>query len=546
MVDFIFLNGKIRTQDPRKPAAEAVAVKGNRVIAVGQSDEVRVLAGPRTRVIDLQGRLMLPGLTDCHFHFYDWALGRSWVHLQEARSLEEFLATLKNAGKNSPRTTLYGEWILGQNWDESRWPEKRMPNRNDLDEVIKNRPVLLWRSDLHLAVVNSRALDLVGITENTPDPDHGVIGRDLAGHPNGILQDRAIDLVKKHIPVPGDDNTAAAMADALPVLHAMGITGLHDFRLMDGHDGAPCFRALQQVHEQQGLHLRIWTCLSAESIEDAIRIGLRTGMGDDFLRVGHVKSFVDGSLGARTAWLMEPYPDGRQGIQLQSMESIHHLIQRAESFGLSVAVHAIGDRATHELVSVFSRIENERNPLGRQTRSKVPHRIEHLQLMHTEDLDRLSRLNVAGSVQPRQATDDIALADKEIGDRGRLAYRFRDMLDMCITLGFGSDCPVASPNPLNGIHAAVTRQREDGTPENGWYPGQRVTVEEAVRAYTLGAAELTGRQDRLGSLSPGKLADFIVLENNIYAIDPAQILSTKVDLTCVDGEVVYDRHGMVS
>lgn len=546
MVDIVAMNGTIRTQDSSKPVAEAIAVKGTHIVAVGPSDEIRELATPSTTLIDLGGRLVLPGFTDCHFHFYDWALGRSWLDLKETDSLENLLAILRSAGKNPSGPDGYGKWILGQNWDESRWPEKRMPSKKDLDKVTGGRPAMLWRSDLHLAVANSNALQLAGITEYTSDPDHGIIGRDTTGHPNGVLQDRAIDLVKKHVPVPTDFQTAEAMAAALPVLSSMGLTGFHDFRLMDGHEGAPCLRALQQLHERRDLHLRVWMCLPSACIEDAIHIGLRTGMGEDFLRIGHVKAFVDGSLGARTAWLMEPYPDGHQGIQLLPMEDIHHLIKRAESYGLSVAVHAIGDRAIHELISLFSGIEKERPAENQPPELKVPHRIEHLQLMHIEDIDSLSRLKVVGSVQPRQATDDISLTREEIGGREKLAYRFRDMLDRGIILGFGSNCPVANPNPLNGIHAAVTRQREDGTPKNGWFPEQRITVEEAVRAYTLGAAEVAGRQDTLGTLSPGKLADFIVLERDIHAINPSQILETRIDVTCVGGEIIYDRNAEAS
>ncbi len=417
-----------------------------------------------------------------------------------------------------------------------------MPNRKDLDKVAQHLPVMLWRSDLHLAVANSRALELAGITENTSNPPHGVIGRDEKGIPNGILQDEAIDLVKRKIPVPTDIQITSAMADAIPTLHAIGITGLNDLRLMDGHDGSPTFRALQQLHNNSELSIRVWMCLLGDVLEDAIRIGLMTGMGDDLLRIGHVKLFADGSLGAHTAWLSESYADGGNGISLYPMEDMYQLIRRAESTGLSVAVHAIGDRAIHELVSVFTRLEKERKTSHETAKTPVPHRIEHLQILHTRDLISISELGIIGSVQPRQATDDIILIEKSIRDRGKLAYRFRDMLDRGIMLVFGSDCPVASPNPLSGIHAAITRQREDGTPEKGWYPNQRIQVEEAVRGYTVAPAKATGRWDTLGSLTPGKLADFIVLEKDIYTIDPALILTTRVDLTCIGGRIVYDRH----
>lgn len=541
MADLIAFNGNIRTQDPKQPFAQALAVRCGRILAVGKNHEIQKLARPGCETIDLEGRLTLPGLTECHMHFYDWAVGRRGLDLSGADSLAELSAQLKKAVEDPSRTTVAGGWILGQCWNESGWPEGRMPNRYDLDQAAGDRPVMLMRSDLHLAVANSRALQIACITKDTPNPDQGLIERDENGYPTGILQDLAINLVKTKISAPSEMDIQESMLQGFSALHAMGLTGIHDFRLMDGVEGPSCFRILQRLRENGQLSMRFWACLPGDLFDETVRLGLRTGLGDDFFRIGHVKLFADGSLGARTAWMQEPYASGGQGIALRPMDEILRIIRIAEDAGVAVSVHAIGDKANHELISVFEKLERERSAAARRTMAKAPHRIEHLQLTRFDDLARLAHLHVVGSVQPRQATDDIILTEKEIGERGRFAYRFRDMLDLGIPLAFGSDCPVASPNPLNGIHAAVTRQRENGSPKGGWYPDQRISIDEAVLGYTLGAAWATGRSEEMGSISPGKLADFIVLDQDIYEIEPEEILETCVALTVVGGKTVYQK-----
>ncbi|GBC61225.1 amidohydrolase [Desulfonema ishimotonii] len=540
MADLIAINGNIQTQNPQRPRAEALAVCGGRISAVGDTAEIRAMARPGTQVIDLKGRLTLPGFTESHIHFYDWSVGRKWPEISAVRSLGELLSVVRAAAGDPAKREVSGGWIIGQGWNESGWPEGRMPNRDDLDRVAGQRPVILWRSDLHLAVASSRALSLAGITAQTPDPDQGVICRDKTGRPTGILQDLAINRVKAEIPAVTEAEAMSAMTDAMSALHALGITGIHDLRLMDGTEGPPCFRALQRLNAENRLRLRVWTCIPGHLMDDAIRLGLRTGMGDDMLRIGHVKLFSDGGLGAHTAWMSEPFADGSCGIPLRPMSDIADMLRRAEGAGLAVAVHAIGDRANRELIRVFEQLERERPESAHHTRSRVPHRMEHLQLMQTEDIERLARLDIVGSVQPRQATDDIILTDRELGERGRLAYRFRDMLTHGIPLTFGSDCPVTAPDPLSGIHAAVTRQREDGTPEGGWYPEQRIRVAQAIHGYTVGPAKATGQWADAGSLTPGKLADFVVTDRDIRTADPGEIPETRVVLTVLGGNVVYE------
>ena len=541
MLDLIAVNGIIRTQDPKCAEARALAVSGGRFVAVGSNAEIQALPrGADCRVIDLKGRLVLPGFTESHIHLLDWSMGRRQIDLKGLSSLADALAAVKTYADDPARSGLCGGWILGSGWNESLWPEKRMPTRRDLDQVCTERPMMLLRSDLHLAVVNSRALALAGIGPDTPDPDQGVIGRDATGMPSGILQDLAISCVKERIPKHTEDETLLAIAEALSALSAQGLTGIHDFRLMDGTEGPPCLRILQRLHERGELAMRVWWLLPDYLLPEAVSLGLRTGMGGDFLRIGHLKLFSDGSLGAHTAWMQEPYTNGGCGIPLKPMTEIARLVRIAEEAGIAVAVHAIGDRANHELIALFDKLERSRSEHTRHIMARAPHRIEHLQMVQPEDIRRLGQLSVMGSVQPRQVTDDIALMTREIGERDRISYRFRDMLAAGVELALGSDCPVANPSPLNGIHAAVTRQCEDGSPAGGWHPGQCLSVDQAVRGYTVGPALISGRGHELGSITPGKLADFIVLDRDIYRIPPREILTSRVELTICGGRVVYE------
>lgn len=546
MTDLFLANGKFHTQDPAYPHATAVAMRDGRIWAVGDDEEIRALARPGAQVIDLEGRLVLPGLTDAHFHYYDWALGLHRLALAEATSLadvrERLAQRVNETSPSYPPPTRGGReggvWILGQGWNETRWPEPRQPRRADLDDIAPDHPVILWRNDLHLAVINSRALQEAAITADTPDPPEGIIDRDESGQPTGILRDLAINLVSAVIPPPTEEETVEAMRDGFTILHRLGLTGVHDYRIMGGADGPPAFRAYQRLRAAGELALRMWMLIPGERLDEAIALGLRTGMGGDYLRVGHVKLFSDGGQGARTAWMLEPYQDtGDCGMPLTPMKEIAQAVRKADRAGLAVAIHAIGDRANRELITVF---ENLTHHVSRFT-LHVPHRIEHVQMIRPDDVTRLARLGVVASVQPIHCPDDIPMVEKSVGPRGRFAYPFRDMLDAGVTLALGSDCPVANPNPMFGIHAAVTRQQRDGEPQGGWYPEQRLTVAEAVWGYTMGTALVAGREAELGSITPGKLADLVVLDRDIFAIEPVEIAQAQVAMTIFDGRVVYEQ-----
>lgn len=532
MPNLILFNGKLHTQDKKYPNASAIALRDGRILAVGGDDEIRALAGAETEEIDLQGKRVLPGLTDSHIHFYEWSLLLQGIMLEDAGSLAEVQARVRDAAARQE----VGTWIIGQGWNEDSWDDPRTPSKADLDEIALDHPVILWRKDLHLAWVNSVALDLAQIDADTPNPEMGVIQHDEFGNPNGLLNELAINLVREIMPIVSDAEIDKAMTQTMTRLHRLGITGVHDFRIMGGEDGQPALRAWQRLRDADALKLRAWVMIPGESLDHAATLGLRSGLGDDFLRIGGIKLFADGATGPRTAWMLEPFEDSGTGMPLTPMSVMAEKIAKAEKAGITTAIHAIGDRAIRELLDVYTEVLggdiNERD-------ARPKHRIEHVQHSHPDDLARLAPLGLVASVQPLHLTEDMDMVDKACGERARWSYAFRDLLDVGTTLAFGSDCPVVSPNPFLGIQAAVTRQRDDGTPAEGWYPSQRLTVEESVFAYTMGAAIAAGTENMQGSLSPGKLADLIVLEDDIFEIPPLEIGKTRVKMTVFAGEVVY-------
>ncbi|MGD8405535.1 MAG: amidohydrolase [Anaerolineales bacterium] len=532
MSDLILYNGKLHTQDLEVPQANAIALRDGRILAVGDDTDIRALATSETKVVDLEGRRVLPGLTDSHIHFYEWALLLQGLTLEDAASLDEVLERVKeSATKAKP-----GTWIVGQGWNQDRWPDPKLPTRLDLDKVAPNHPTILWRTDLHLAWVNSAALKAAGITAATPDPDMGVIERDGSGQPTGILRELAINLVRDVMPPHIDAQTDEAMRRAMSKVHRLGLTSVHDFRIMGGEDGPPALRAWQRLRAANELNLRAWVLIPGELLNEAITLGLQTGFGDDFLRIGPAKFFSDGATGPRTAWMLESFDDAGTGLPLTPMSQMAEAISKAHKAGISTAIHAIGDRAIRELLDVYTEVIVAQET---GTKPRIPHRIEHVQHSHPEDLKRLGPLGLIASVQPLHLTDDMQMVDKACGSRARWAYAFRDLLDAGTVLALGSDCPVASPNPFWGIHAAVTRQTREGKPEGGWYPSQKLSVAEAVWGYTMGAAIATGQETVQGSLTPGKLADLIVLNQDIFEIPPEQLHATKVVMTVFDGRIVY-------
>ncbi len=534
MTDLLLLNGKIHTQNPALPEATAVAMLDGRFTAVGTDKEIRPLTTKNSQVIDLKGRRVIPGLLDSHVHYYNWALGRKQLQLENTRSRTDLLEQLDKAA----RAAAPQRWISGHGWNHTTWADNRPPTREELDRFSSGHPVILYHSSLHMAAANSQALQIAGISNKTQDPPQGVIDRDASGNPTGILRDLAMNLVTGMIPPADETEAAEAFKEGFKIFHSLGLTGIHDQRLMDAPEYPASFHIWQRLHAAKEIELRVWMNLPGNRLEEIIAAGLRTGFGDSYLRIGHVKYFADGAQGPRTAWMLEPYEGTNStGLQLTPIREIAKAIHRASATGLAVCIHAIGDRANRELIKVFEEVQKTS---ASATRPSAPHKIEHVQIVQPEDLIRLSKLNVIASVQPISVTDDIPMMEPTIGSRSRLAYQYRSMWDAGIKMTFNSDCPVSDPNPFWGIHAAVTRRRRDGTPEEGWYPGQCVTVEQAVWAYSMGAAVASGQEPDLGSISTGKLADLVVLDQDIFTTDPMEIYKTKPAMTLFNGQVVYE------
>jgi len=528
----LLLNGTIHTMDPSRPLAQGVAVKGSRIQALGSNEELKGLATANDwRTVDLHGRAVLPAFTDCHLHFLECALKASTLSLEEQLSLEEVLSRVKEYVRRAEP----GVWIRGSGWSDSTWPPGAVPWRQLLDRVAPEHPVVLSKKDGHVIWVNSEALRRARVDEETMEPSGGVIDRDReTGQPTGIFKEGAMHLVCDAIPSLSAVERQAALRTGVAQAHELGITGIHDC----GSWQSVKDESLSDYQEMIGrdeLGVRVFMMLSRVNLDEAIKVGLRSGFGDSYLRVGNVKLFCDGTLGSQTAEMIAPFlgqPDNT-GVAAITQEELEDTVLKTSSAGIACSVHAIGDKANRRVLDAIEKVR--RAGVGPELR----HRIEHVQLLHADDVPRFKKLQVIASMQPIHATQDMHLADRYWGERAGLSYAWRSVLKAGGRLAFGSDAPVESMNPLVGIHAAVTRQRANGEPAGGWYPEQRLTVTEAVHGYTLGAAYAGGTERDRGSITVGKLADLVVLSQGIFEIPPQDILGTRVLATVFDGEIVY-------
>jgi len=541
--DLIFFNGRIYTENPAQPWAQAIAVRKHRIMAVGADAEVLALADGATERVDLAGKLVLPGLCDAHIHFSIWALGLQEVRLAGTRTRAAMMDAIRAAAAEAAP----GAWIVGQGWNESWWGETDFPTAAEIDAVTgSDKPAIFYRSDMHSAVVNSAALRIAGITAATANPPGGVIDRDAAGNPTGYLRELATDLVARHIPTPAPAQLDEALRLGQAELHRLGVTAIHAQRVKDGDDGPREWSSLLRLREQGELKLRVACNVAAHELPHLAGLGLRSGFGDAYLRIGHVKVFTDGSLGSRTAWLLAPFEKlapgeaDSYGVNVTPPEQMAAEFRRAVELGFPISVHAIGDRANRVCLDIFEELADS------GLEPPIPHRIEHVQIIAPADLPRLGQLRVTASVQPIHATDDMDTADLFLGTRGANAYTFASFLRSGALLAFGSDAPVADPNPFAGLHAAVVRQRVERLPAPPWHGDERISLAEAVHAYTLGAAQAAGWQREIGSLEAGKLADLVVVDRDLFALDEEEIAAgaiarTQVVLTAVGGEIVYSR-----
>lgn len=534
--DLLLTGGKVWTVNKAQPEAEAVALWRDRILAVGSSADLKRLGGPGTRVVDLQGRRVVPGFFDSHLHVLSGGLRLSQVALKDAKDEEEFGRRIREFDNKLPRD----RWLLGGNWDHDRTFKGELPTAEMLDRYVPHRPAFLRRYDGHMALVNTRALQLAGITAQTPDPPGGVIYRKPGTkEPTGLLRDNAMGFVERLLPPTSDAELAEAVRAALAEVTGNGITSVQD---MDGSDAATRRRLLriyQWLAKSDRLTVRIDLRWPLAEWNQLAQLGIEAGFGDDWVRIGGLKGFADGSLGSSTAKMFEPYLNepGNTGVWVTPREKMLEYVQAADRAGLSVAIHAIGDQANAELLDIYAEVIRKNGPRDRRFR------IEHAQHTRPQDIKRFAELGVIASMQPYHIIDDGRWAEGRIGpQRCASSYANRALLDAGARLAFGSDWSVAPLSPLLGIDAAVNRRTLDGKHPNGWFPQQKITVAEAIEAYTLTAAFAAHQEKDRGSLEPGKLADLVVLSHDILAEDVRDRVSkAEVQMTVVGGKVVYEK-----
>jgi hypothetical protein len=527
----IVTNTAVYTVDKQHPKAEAVAVIGDRIVAVGSRADTDLWRGPQTKMIDAGGKLLLPGFNDAHVHFIQGGAQLDQVQLTDAATPEEFAKRIAAQVKKTPK----GEWILGGRWDETKWPKPELPTKDLVDPVTGGIPMFVERYDGHEALANSVAMKLAGVEAKTPDVPGGVIMRDAGGNPTGVFKDAAQELIYKVIPPTSHEQRLRAARRALEHAASLGVTSVQHMN-PEFADVA----AYSELAEKGELPTRIYAVPMETDWQDQAKIGLRRSWGSAYLRLGAVKGYADGSLGSRTAYMFEPFADepGNRGLLSDEMHppsAMRERLMHADAAGLQLRVHAIGDRAISMMLDIFGDIEKEHGYHDQRFT------IEHAQHMAQKDFERFAELHVVASMQPYHAIDDGRWAEKRLGhDRARYSYAWRSFLDHGVRLAFGTDWPVAPLNPMLGLYAAVTRATLDGKNPNGWIPEEKITLPEAVEAYTMGSAFAEFQDIEKGSITPGKLADMVILSDNIFDLKPEAIRNVKAETTIVGGKVLHE------
>jgi predicted amidohydrolase YtcJ len=529
--DLIIMNAKVWTVDTAHPTAQAVAVLGDRIVVVGSNTDIEAWKGKSTHLIDAGGKLLLPGFNDSHVHFVSGGAQLDAVQLNDATSAEEFVRRIAERVKETPK----GEWILGGDWDETKWAPAKLPTKEMIDPVTGDTPVFVSRYDGHMGLANSVAMRLAGVTAQTPDPPGGVVVRDAQGNPTGALKDAAMDYLGTSIPPLSHEQRMRAVERALAHAASLGVTSVQNMN-PDYEDIA----VFSELLERGELTTRIYAAPYIMLVDDQAKLGIRHAFGGPYLRIGALKAYADGSLGSGTAYFFQPFDDqpNNHGILSDEMHPISLMrdrMMKADAAGLQLCTHAIGDQGISMILDIYSEIAKAHDDTDRRFR------IEHAQHMAAKDFDRFAQLQVIASVQPYHAIDDGRWAEKRIGrDRSSRTYAFRTFLDHGVRLAFGTDWDVAPLNPMLTVYAAVTRATLDGKNPGGWFPEQKLTVPEAVTAYTMSSAYAEFQEKEKGSITPGKLADLVLLSDDIFSIDPAKIRDVKVLKTVVGGKIVWD------
>lgn len=530
--DLIIRNAKIWTVDRDHPEAEAVAILGDRIVAVGSNQDVDAWRGANTKTIDAAGKRLLPGFDDAHVHFMSGGSQLDNVQLNDATSPQEFARRIAERATKTPK----GEWLLGGDWDETKWDPAQLPTKDLIDSITSGTPVAVSRYDGHMILANSLALMAAGITAQTPDPPGGVIVHDAHGNPTGALMDAAADLVFKVIPNPSHAQRRHAIERALGHAASLGVTSVQDMN--------PDYGDIAIYSELLGegkLTTRIYAAPLIPQVDDQAKIGIRHAFGGPYLRLGALKSYADGSLGSATAYFFEPFNDqpNNRGLLADGMHPISLMrdrMMKGDAAGLQLCTHAIGDAGISAILDIYAEIEKAHGPADRRWR------IEHAQHMAAKDFARFAQLHVIASVQPFHAIDDGRWAERRIGyDRASRTYAFRTFLNHGVRLALGTDWNVAPLNPMLTLYAATTRATLDGKNPSGWFPEQKLTIQETIEAYTMGSAYAEFQETDKGSIVPGKLADMVLLSDDVLAIDPVKIRDVKVLKTWVGGKLVYSQ-----
>ena len=529
--DLIVTNANVWTVDSKLPRAQAVAIIGERIVAVGSQADVQGWRGASTRVIDAGGKLVLPGFNDAHVHFVSGGQQLDAVDLNDATSAEEFVKRVAQQASKTPKK----QWITGGDWDETKWSPAQLPTKEMIDAVTPDNPVFLNRYDGHMSLANSIALRLAGVTASTPDPPGGSIVRDAQGNPTGALKDAAMDYVFKVIPPLSHDQRLHAVQRALSHAASLGVTSVQDM-----NPEYADIAVYSELLDRGQLTARIYAAPLITQVDDQVKIGIRRAFGSPYLRIGALKGYADGSLGSATAYFFEPFADqpnnhGLLSDEMHPISLMHDRMMKADAAGLQLCTHAIGDAGISAILDIYADLVKVHGKADRRFR------IEHAQHMAAKDFARFADLGVIASVQPYHAIDDGRWAEKRIGhDRASRTYAFRTFLNDGVRLAFGTDWNVAPLNPMLTLYAATTRATLDGKNPNGWFPEQKLTVAEAVQAYTMGSAYAEFQDGEKGSITPGKLADMVILNDDIFQIDPVKIRDVKVTKTIVGGKVVWE------
>jgi len=529
----LLFNGKIYTMDPKNPFASALVIQERKIVAVGENPQIKDRVSRGFKVIDLKRKVVLPGFIDSHTHFVHFASNLDQLDLKGVKSEKELTLKIKSKAKSLKPN----QWLFGRGWDKNIFKDKSLRSiltifdKKTLDKILPQNPVALKSKDGHVFWLNSLALKILGIDKYTLSPSGGEIEKDiLTSEPTGLLKENACDLVDKVKKKANGKRIGKLFADATEIAHQNGIVGIHDC------GGEKSFETYERFLFEEKLLLRVFCMIEKKDFDSAVKLGFKTGWGNEFLKLGSLKLYADGTLGSQTCLLFQPFKGSKDnyGIEVTSEKELTDLVKKANKNGISVAIHAIGDKGVNQAL----------NSIEKSGFRQLRNRIEHIQLIHPDDIKRFAQLNVIASVQPLHATSDRDIADKYWGKRCRYAYPYKTLLKNGAKLCFGSDLPVEDFSPLKGIYAAVTRKRE-GERRKSWYPFERVSVEEAVYAYTLGGAYASGEEKIKGSIEPGKLADLVILSKDIFKIQPEEILKTKVLATIFDGKIVWGEENLV-